>query len=289
MKLLVFIFNVLERYREDGTEKECYSDSGGKSGGQKEKLAYSILAAAILLQYRLVSSSQQVTANTKRRFNLVVIDEAFARGSKDSTRFGLELFGKLGLQLLLVTPMQKLDVIEHYVRRWVAEVEKRFSKHLGIDIEYQDVQFKTMGWQRLPVGLCIPTADGLAFPPLKNSLVIFGFGYGIQMLRSVKWLSACQIHYWGDIDTHGFKILSQIRHYFPNTRSFLMDETTLLLSKDFWGVESTPAADNELAHLTPEEQSLYQGLKQNRWAVNLRLEQERIPFEHVQDSLKRFR
>ena len=175
------------------------------------------------------------------------------------------------------------------VRRWVAEVEKRFSKHSGIDIEYQDVQFKTMGWQRLPVGLCIPTADGLAFPPLKNSLVIFGFGYGIQMLRSVKWLSACQIHYWGDIDTHGFKILSQIRHYFPNTRSFLMDETTLLLSKDFWGVESTPAADNELAHLTPEEQSLYQGLKQNRWAVNLRLEQERIPFEHVQDSLKRFR
>ena len=45
----------------------------------------------------------------------MVIDEAFARGSKDSTRFGLELFKKLGLQLLLVTPLQKLDVIEHYV------------------------------------------------------------------------------------------------------------------------------------------------------------------------------
>jgi len=110
------LFNVIERYREDNKEKECYSDSGGKSGGQKEKLAYSILAAAILLQYGLVNNDQQSGAKAKRRFNLVVIDEAFARGSKDSTRFGLELFKKLGLQLLLVTPLQKLDVIEHYVK-----------------------------------------------------------------------------------------------------------------------------------------------------------------------------
>ncbi len=106
------LFNVIERYREDNSEKECYSDSGGKSGGQKEKLAYSILAAAIMLQYGLVTKK----AGNKRHFNLVVIDEAFARGSKDSTRFGLELFKKLGLQLLLVTPLQKLDVIEHYVK-----------------------------------------------------------------------------------------------------------------------------------------------------------------------------
>ncbi|HDC2547794.1 TPA: hypothetical protein O7139_003663 [Salmonella enterica] len=108
-----FLFNVTERYREDNSEKECYSDSGGKSGGQKEKLAYSILAAAIMLQYRLLDEGENSAA--LRRFNLVVIDEAFARGSKDSTRFGLELFKKLGLQLLMVTPLQKLDVIENYV------------------------------------------------------------------------------------------------------------------------------------------------------------------------------
>ena len=111
------LFNVVERYREDDSEKECYSDSGGKSGGQKEKLAYSILAAAILLQYGLIDEQYQVSHDAKRRFNLVVIDEAFGRGSKDSTRFGLELFKKLGLQLLLVTPLQKLDVIEHYVQQ----------------------------------------------------------------------------------------------------------------------------------------------------------------------------
>ena len=123
------LFNVIERYREDNSEKECYSDSGGKSGGQKEKLAYSILAAAILLQYRLVGEE----GSHQRRFNLVVIDEAFARGSKDSTRFGLELFKKLGLQLLLVTPLQKLDVIEHYVQH-VHFVDQRQNRSIVLNM-----------------------------------------------------------------------------------------------------------------------------------------------------------
>ncbi|MBL0711938.1 MAG: hypothetical protein JJV99_13145, partial [Colwellia sp.] len=146
------LFNVVERYREDNSEKECYSDSGGKSGGQKEKLAYSILAAAILLQYGLVDQDQYSNNKAKRRFNLVVIDEAFARGSKDSTRFGLELFKKLGLQLLLVTPLQKLDVIEHYVKHvhfvdqkenrsillnmTISEYRQRLEKHKSLK-EYQ--------------------------------------------------------------------------------------------------------------------------------------------------------
>jgi len=45
----------------------------------------------------------------------VVIDEAFGRGSDDSTRYALKLFTELGLQLLIVTPLQKLHVIEPHV------------------------------------------------------------------------------------------------------------------------------------------------------------------------------
>lgn len=130
-----FLFNVLERFREDGSEKECYSDSGGKSGGQKEKLAYSILAAAIMLQYRLVEEGD--SDRSARRFNLVVIDEAFARGSKDSTRFGLELFKKLGLQLLLVTPLQKLDVIENYVSH-VHFVDQKENRSMVLNMSIED-------------------------------------------------------------------------------------------------------------------------------------------------------
>lgn len=105
-----FTFSASERWRADDTEHENYTDSGGKSGGQKEKLAYTILAASLAYQFKLdwgVSKS--------KTFRFVVIDEAFGRGSDESTRFALGLFQRLGLQLLIVTPLQKIHVIEPYV------------------------------------------------------------------------------------------------------------------------------------------------------------------------------
>ena len=50
-----------------------------------------------------------------RSFRFVVVDEAFGRGSDDSARYALELFRKLNLQLLIVTPLQKIHVIENYI------------------------------------------------------------------------------------------------------------------------------------------------------------------------------
>ena len=105
-----YTFAASERHREDDTEYEHYADSGGKSGGQKEKLAYTILAASLAYQFKL-----EWGAAKSRTFQFAVIDEAFGRGSDESTRFALELFGRLGLQLLIVTPLQKIHVIEPYV------------------------------------------------------------------------------------------------------------------------------------------------------------------------------
>ncbi|HEX7003065.1 MAG TPA: ATP-binding protein, partial [Trueperaceae bacterium] len=105
-----FTFAASERWREDDEEYEHYSDSGGKSGGQKEKLAYTVLAASLAYQFGLAGAEPKA-----RTFRLVVIDEAFGRGSDDSARYGLELFGRLGLQLLIVTPLQKIHVIEPFV------------------------------------------------------------------------------------------------------------------------------------------------------------------------------
>ncbi|MEV0294899.1 ATP-binding protein [Nocardia sp. NPDC050710] len=105
-----FVFAASERWLEDDTEHENYTDSGGKSGGQKEKLAYTILAASLAYQFKL----DWGVAKSKT-FRFVVIDEAFGRGSDESTRFALGLFGKLGLQLLIVTPLQKIHVIEPFV------------------------------------------------------------------------------------------------------------------------------------------------------------------------------
>lgn len=106
-----FVFSASERDRDTGEEWEHYSDSDGKSGGQKEKLAYTILAASLAYQFGL-----EWGVSRSKDFRFAVIDEAFGRGSDVSTRYALQLFEKLGLQLLVVTPLQKVHIIEPYVR-----------------------------------------------------------------------------------------------------------------------------------------------------------------------------
>ena len=105
-----FRFAASERYQEDGSEYEHYTDTGGKSGGQKEKLAYTVLAASLVYQFGLERGEVK-----SRSFRFVVIDEAFGRGSDESTRYALRLFKELNLQLLIVTPLQKIHIIEPYV------------------------------------------------------------------------------------------------------------------------------------------------------------------------------
>jgi uncharacterized protein YPO0396 len=105
-----FAFAASERWREDDSEYEHYADSGGKSGGQKEKLAYTVLAASLAYQFGL-----EWGAVRSRSFRFVVIDEAFGRGSDESAQYGLKLFAQLNLQLLIVTPLQKIHIIEPFV------------------------------------------------------------------------------------------------------------------------------------------------------------------------------
>ena len=127
-----FVFAASERWHEDDSDFEHYSDSGGKSGGQKEKLAYTILAASLAYQFGL-----EVGTVRSRTFRFVVIDEAFGRGSDESTQYGLRLFSKLNLQLLIVTPLQKIHVIEPYVASvgFVHIEDDRFSRLRNLSIE----------------------------------------------------------------------------------------------------------------------------------------------------------
>jgi uncharacterized protein YPO0396 len=79
-----FTFSASEKWTETGEEFEHFTDSGGKSGGQKEKLAYTILAAALAFQFGLAAGQGTGAGSGKgsgkgRSFRFVVIDEAFAR------------------------------------------------------------------------------------------------------------------------------------------------------------------------------------------------------------------
>jgi uncharacterized protein YPO0396 len=138
-----FIFAGSERWREDGGEYDHYCDSGGKSGGQKEKLAYTILAASLAYQFGL-----EWGAVRSRSFRFVVIDEAFGRGSDESAQYGLRLFSQLNLQLLIVTPLQKIHIIEPFVASvgFVHNDNGRSSKLRNLSIEaYREEKARMTG------------------------------------------------------------------------------------------------------------------------------------------------
>jgi hypothetical protein len=124
----------------------------------------------------------------------------------------------------------------------------------------------------------------LAFPSCAESMVIFGAGYGFDALAKAGWLHERRIFYWGDIDTHGFAILDQLRAHFPQAASFLMDRATLMAHRHCWGAEPRPET-RELTRLTAAEHLLYDDLRQNRIGERLRLEQEMIGFGWLKTAL----
>ena len=121
-----FLFAASERWRETNEEYEHYTDSGGKSGGQKEKLAYTILAASLVYHFGLETQTSR-----PQSFRFVVIDEAFLKSSDESARFGLELFRRLDLQLLIVTPLLKIPTIAQFI------------SHVGF-VHHDDVKHQSM-------------------------------------------------------------------------------------------------------------------------------------------------
>jgi len=125
----------------------------------------------------------------------------------------------------------------------------------------------------------------LAFPPTARAIVIFGAGYGWEALARAAWMHRCPLHYWGDIDTHGFAILDQLRGYFPHVASFLMDQETLLAHRLHWGEEPEPA-QQDLTRLTAQEVEVYDALRFDRLQPRLRLEQERVGFGWLKERLR---
>lgn len=125
----------------------------------------------------------------------------------------------------------------------------------------------------------------LAFPPAAGSLLVFGAGYGFDALAQADWLQQREVHYWGDIDTHGFAILDQLRAHVPQAQSFLMDGDTLLAHQAQWTAEPQPT-QRDLPRLNAAERRVYDDLRWRRLRDEpLRLEQERIAFGCVERAV----
>ena len=186
----------------------------------------------------------------------------------------------------------------HFARRYgfrdkPARVRMRFLDPkqavwiAGTDADYTVSQpaFNTLEPAVQRVFITENEVNFLAFPPVADSLAIFGAGYGFDALAQAAWLKHCALHYWGDIDTHGFAILDQLRSHFPQAQSFLMDRDTLLAHRPQWTAEPQPT-QRELPRLGDDERRLYDDLRWRRLREEpLRLEQERIAFGCVERAL----
>lgn len=122
----------------------------------------------------------------------------------------------------------------------------------------------------------------LTLPALKNSIAIFGKGFQINLLKDAGWLLNKQIIYWGDIDVHGFQILSQLRGYFPRAQSCMMDIETFLKFKHL-AVTGAKTNCTELVNLNLDESHLYMYLSSLK--ENDRLEQEKIPHTYALEKI----
>jgi len=154
-----------------------------------------------------------------------------------------------------------------------------------LDIATPSAQFALV---RVPVRRIFITeneVNGLAFPNLAESIVVFGLGYGLDLLSSAHWMRECEIYYWGDLDTHGFAMLDQLRAAFPAAHSLLMDRETLFGHRPLWGHEAVPFR-GVLTRLQPEERELFDALAQNQYGQGIRLEQERVAFSRVRQAIR---
>ncbi|MBE2268119.1 MAG: hypothetical protein IAE80_07780 [Anaerolinea sp.] len=130
-------FAAEELWRDDHSQRRYHSDSAGMSGGQKAKLAYTILASAVAYQYAI----NELPA--RQSFRFVMIDEAFSKVDDANARYAMELFRGLGLQLLVVTPLDKIPVVEHYVGAYhyvVNNMEGNESRIRNLTVEEYQAQ-----------------------------------------------------------------------------------------------------------------------------------------------------
>ncbi|MDO8393929.1 MAG: DUF2220 domain-containing protein, partial [Dietzia sp.] len=124
----------------------------------------------------------------------------------------------------------------------------------------------------------------LTLPVPADGVVIWGKGFDVARLGHWAVLQDAEVHYWDDLDTHGFAILHRLRAHLPQTRSFLMDAETLHAHRDRWGRENAPTSA-ALGRLSAKEAAVYDDLVSDRFGDQVRLEQERINWAWTLDQL----
>ncbi len=125
-------FAAAEKYTENDEMKRFYKDSYSLSGGEKAKLAYTILASAIAYQFG-------INDNEEKSFRFVMVDEAFSKVDPENSEYAMQLFKNLSLQLMVVTPLDKINLVERYIEA-VHYVENRDNKSYLYNLTFEEYE-----------------------------------------------------------------------------------------------------------------------------------------------------
>lgn len=199
----------------------------------------------------------------KELLNIIIADYINENEKDFEPRFNLKY----------AEPIVRFRILDHSLS------QQSFS---GIeDISIPLGQFQNLNLPIKSVYIVENKINMLSFPSIDNSIVIWGEGFGVDKVKDALWLNDKDIYYWGDLDAHGFQILSEARSHFRHVKSFLMDKATF--DAFFEGDEGTITTVEKDLCLTPEENEMFQYLKSN----NLRLEQEKIPYGYAYPKIPR--
>jgi hypothetical protein len=130
--------------------------------------------------------------------------------------------------------------------------------------------------------VCENLASVLSLGPLPGCVAVHGLGQDVVELGPVPWIAAARVLYWGDLDSHGFRILAQARKTWPQTESILMDEATLERFLPLAVPEPVPHK-GPIGYLTAAEGAALSRLRQG----DLRLEQERVGRAYADQAIRR--
>lgn len=113
--------------RISGVVVENYGGAGGKSGGQRQKLTATCLAAA--LRFKLGGSDGGVPS-----YAAVVLDEAFTKTDNEFTATCMRIFTGMGFQMIVATPMKSVMTLEEFVggATYVSIKDRKVSSLLHI-------------------------------------------------------------------------------------------------------------------------------------------------------------
>ncbi len=125
--------------------------------------------------------------------------------------------------------------------------------------------------------------SGLGLPLLKDTIAISGGGKNVSWMDA-NWLKFRHVAYWGDIDTWGLSILSDVRSRLPSVKAMMMDAQTLN-HHEARMVDEPTSLEKLPGFLTASEAQIFSDLKAGNYSGS-RLEQERLSPDYIRIKLE---